>query len=207
MRHQAEQGGMQLGAIVGKVKIALPGSGKDGSAIGKAQSGKMALGSFAHAGKIAELQMHVVEQISNEAFGNGECTCAGRGFTRRRLFVRCLACLDSKIAGLLDFKLRNHLRLAFVEDLKIFFMEGSNGVSLGVANHSPNYYQLDVNFECGRLILSRDLARTCLIFSLRSGSSGSRRRWGLAKSCRRAEKEQAAVQRAAKRMRGAILSP
>ena len=39
------------------------------------------------------------------------------------------------IPGLLNFELADHLRLAFVEDLKIFLTKISHGASLGIANY------------------------------------------------------------------------
>src|ERR1700683_5730002 len=95
---------------------------------------------------------------------------SGRNFAR--VFNRLLASLRCQTSGLFDFELGDHLRLAFVEDLKIVLAKIPDGVALGVADDGAHHYQLYVHFECGGFVVRSEFGRVLFGLGRRSGVGG-----------------------------------
>ncbi len=95
---------------------------------------------------------------------------------RRRKYRRSshstLARLRGQSSGLFDFELGDHLRLAFVEDLKVLLVKIPDGVSLGVANHGAYHDQLYVHLERSGFVVRSELLRILLTFGLRGRTGG-----------------------------------
>ena len=120
----------------------------------------MAFRGFAHAGEVTELQMHVVEQIRDKPLGHGR---SARRIGRQtagsltRFLLRILPGFREKGSWLFHFELADDLRLALVENLKIFLAKITYGVPPGIANYCPDHDQLYVYFECCRFVARRKL--------------------------------------------------
>src|ERR1039458_5320038 len=69
-RPDPHHGVLQLVLIVGEFELVLAGSGVDGGAIGDLQRRQVADGRIARAHQVAEMQVLIVEQVSNEALRN-----------------------------------------------------------------------------------------------------------------------------------------
>src|SRR5205807_7709153 len=92
------------------------------------------------------------------------------------------------------------LRLALVENLKVFFTKIPDGMSRGIADHGAHHHQLHVHFECGGFIVRSEFFG--VLFAFRSGRvAGSRslRRFTLSTSaCRTNDKPDHAEQKTRK---------
>src|SRR5579862_3877752 len=146
---------MEFSPIICEVQDGLPGSGEDGSTIAGAQRGKLPLCRVADVNHVAELEMHVVEQVSDEPFRR--CSRIRRGFGRSsfaRGLLRGLTCPGAQIAGMFYLKPRDGLQLATIEDLKILFTQIADGMTLRIANHSAYHHQLHIDLKGCRLVVS-----------------------------------------------------
>ena len=173
---ETKQGGMELGAIVGEIQHGLARCAEDGGAIRWPQRGEVAFRGFSHPGKIAELQVHIVEQVSYKTFRHGRHVpvleeLSAEGISPE-FSIRLLPRLCCQGSRLFDFELGDHLRLAFVEDLKIVLAKISDSVALGVADHGAHHHQLYIHFECGGFVVRSEFGRVLLSFGLR-GRVGS----------------------------------
>jgi hypothetical protein len=78
-----------------------------------------------------------------------------------------LASLCGEGSGLFDVELGDDLRLAFVENLKVFFMKIAYGVSLRVPHYGAHHHQLYIHLECGGFVVRSELGRVLSDFRLR----------------------------------------
>ena len=111
----------------------------------------MFYGSLPGKGQIAEVAMHVVEKIGDEALRND-----GLGvLVRVRGLIGVLRELDGLAAGFFGRKARYVLRLAFpVEKLEVFLLEARDGLTMAIADDYRDHHQIDPRFESGLLIVS-----------------------------------------------------
>ncbi len=127
--------------------------------------------------QIAEFQMHVVEQVGDKAFRHFRRVSTIRSYVAgrniARVFFRPLSSLRSQSAGLLDFELADHLRLALVEDLKVFLVQVPDGMPPRVADYHAYDHQLHVDLDGRGFVVRRKFCRGLLRVRLR----GRNRRW------------------------------
>src|SRR6202043_171088 len=83
------------------------------------------------------------------------------------IFFWLRSCLRSHTSWLLDFEVGNHLRLPFVENLKIFLVKISDSVSLAVADDCAHQHQLYVDLEGGGFVVRSEFCRILLNLRLR----------------------------------------
>src|ERR1035441_9668303 len=139
---------VQEGPVVGEILDGLPGGSVDGGAIGGAQGGiDVPAGGIPRVRQIAELHVHVVEQVGDEAVGQ-----VGRGFVFG-WFVgvfgggRGATSFIEAACRLLHGEARDILRLALIEELEIFLPEVACGFALAVADHHGHDHQVDARLE------------------------------------------------------------
>src|SRR5437868_5369711 len=116
---------MQLIPVIREIQRRAARSSEDADAIGGLQGAvPVALGGIAHLGQVAELQMHIVEDVRLKALGHGGGRVLSSGFPGR--FARSGGYVSSRRAWFLNGEVADGLRLSFIEDLEILFAEVAN---------------------------------------------------------------------------------
>jgi hypothetical protein len=164
---------MQFGAIVGEVEVVLAGSSENGGSVRTPQCCKMVLGGDPCRHQIFVLQMHIVKQVQYEAIWY--LRSSSRNFTGLRRFRG-----RSRRARLLYGKLLDHLGLAVVEKLKVFFVQSADRLAVSIPDHAAHQHQPDIHLE-----RSRRIVRIHFRGNFIRGRRGVRSRWRSLRRCRR----------------------
>src|ERR1700683_46817 len=134
--------------------------------------------------------MDIVEHVSYKTLGRGRRSpSVGRHIAGRSIsgiLLRLLARFRNDGSGLFHIELRDYLRLALVEDLKVLLVKIADSVPLGVAHYRAYHYQLHIHLEGGGFVVGGDLRGVLLAFRLRGGTWSrsllsilrESRRWG-----------------------------
>ena len=149
---------MNLAAIVGEIERYLPGSGVNrDTLLGRQRFAKISFRGVASLRQVAELEMNVVEQISDEARRDNRLRIRrARAFFRGRLIRRNFDVLHP-VAGFFERKPRNHLRFPLVEKLKIFFAKRPDRAPLLIADHHRHHHQVHFGRKRGLRVVRGDL--------------------------------------------------
>ena len=119
-------GGDDRVTVVGKFESSAPGSGVEGDAFGGQQrGGQMALSGDADLHEIAGREMKVVENEGRVSLSHGDGRLGGL------IFCGCGSSrleFDVTAARLFNRELFDHLKLALVEQLKVFLLERADRV-------------------------------------------------------------------------------
>lgn len=126
---------MRSSPVVGEIKTVLSRCGEDRYPVGRAQFIQLAFRCKAHTGEVSKLQVNVVEHIRDKTLGSRSMGDWLGGHNSAGTLCRIQPRSCGEISRPLDFKLRDNLRLASVEDLKVLLMKIADTVSLSVADH------------------------------------------------------------------------
>ena len=161
-----------------KSELNLSGCGKDAGAVRRLQRLQTARCCAPDLRQIAGLQVNVIEEVGNVTLRHDQ-----RGAAFRRAFGRALRFASHRRleAGLLGCESADYLRLAIVEELKVFLLQVSHRVTLTIAYHGADFDQVHSYLECGRGIFGRDLRR---FLAGRSARRSARRSCGWLRSRR-----------------------
>ena len=171
-RLQAKQSGLELVLVGGEFEHGLARGGVNGGPVGGLQGGsEEAGGGFADADQVLPFQMHVVEQIGDEAGGDNRRRGAG-GWSRLARLGGLGLHDDGGSARFLDREAADDLRLAVVQNAEIVLGQVPDGAALIVAHNDGDRDQIHARGEGGRGVLGENLGGG------RRVDGGFRRGWG-----------------------------
>lgn len=108
----------------------------------------MAVGGNPRGQQIGGLEVNIVEHVGDETVGH-----RGRWMSVRGDFIALFVESarhhggDERSGRLFHGEPGDHLRLAFIEELKVVLLEGADGVSLAVAHDHGNQHQVHAAAE------------------------------------------------------------
>ena len=148
---------IELIPVVREIQGGLARSGEDGDPVGGLQiRGDEFLRGRPCVHQICELHVDIVEKKPDEMIGSDNrrgALLSGRSFRFRRGNLRyCPAA-----ARLLNGELRNDLRFAFIEKLKILLTKRAHCLAVLIAHDDRNFDQRHLRLEDSHFILCADL--------------------------------------------------
>src|SRR5581483_4642851 len=155
----------------GEIQHRLAGRGVNREPRIRRQSRNASFCGLARAGHILKFQVYVVKEINDVALRGGWNIRLGSARRGDRGGRRSNALFFPSELGsrLLYAELGNLLRLAVINNLKIFFMKIPDRMPLMIADHYLSHHEFYVDVERGGTFLRDDFR--CFLFSVR-GSRG-----------------------------------
>ena len=116
----------------------------------------MTVSCVAYPGEIAELQVNVVKYVADIVLGRDR---RWQGFARILIGFPLSLLRCRFVPGLFNRKLLDDLRLAIIEQLKIFLPKVANRFPTGIAHYDALQYQVHLHFERREFIMRADFLR------------------------------------------------